>query len=70
MTISNIYRRWISHSISAYYGLQSHSVLVGDPQRKVVYVGIKAVKTGGGGGRPPPPPGARADLPRPLWELC
>ncbi|KAI3343015.1 R3H-associated N-terminal domain-containing protein [Ustulina deusta] len=55
--------RWITHSISDYYGLQSRSVLVGEPKRKVVYVGIKQMKTG----RASP---VRADLPRPLWELC
>ncbi|KAI1177615.1 R3H-associated N-terminal domain-containing protein [Nemania sp. FL0916] len=57
------FRRWITHSISEYYGLQSRSVLVGNPKRKVVYVGIKQMKTG----HVPP---VRADLPRPLWELC
>ncbi|KAI0864141.1 hypothetical protein F4860DRAFT_431270 [Xylaria cubensis] len=57
------FRRWITHSISDYYGLQSRSVLVGDPKRKVVYVGIKQMKTGY-------VPDVRADLPRPLWELC
>ncbi|KAI0514847.1 R3H-associated N-terminal domain-containing protein [Xylaria bambusicola] len=57
------FRRWITHSISDYYGLQSRSVLVGEPKRKVVYVGIKQMKTG----HTPP---VRADLPRPLWELC
>ncbi|KAI8623864.1 hypothetical protein F5Y19DRAFT_456722 [Xylariaceae sp. FL1651] len=57
------FRRWITHSISDYYGLQSRSVLVGDPKRKVVYVGIKNMKTG----HAPP---VRAGLPRPLWELC
>ncbi|KAI1368605.1 R3H-associated N-terminal domain-containing protein [Xylaria arbuscula] len=57
------FRRWITHSISDYYGLQSRSVLVGEPKRKVVYVGIKQMKTG----RAPP---VRSDLPRPLWELC
>ena len=29
-------RRWITHSISDYYGLQSRSVLMGEPKRKVV----------------------------------
>ncbi|KAI3329400.1 hypothetical protein HD806DRAFT_482882 [Xylariaceae sp. AK1471] len=58
------FRRWITHSISDYYGLQSRSVLVGNPKRKVVYVGVKQMKTG----HAPPP--VRADLPRPLWELC
>ncbi|TGJ80730.1 hypothetical protein E0Z10_g8032 [Xylaria hypoxylon] len=57
------FRRWITHSISDYYGLQSRSVLVGEPTRKVVYVGIKQMKTG----HALP---VCADLPRPLWELC
>ncbi|KAI1168817.1 hypothetical protein F5B18DRAFT_646595 [Nemania serpens] len=57
------FRRWITHSISDYYGLQSRSVLVDNPQRKVVYVGIKQMKTGYA-------PPVCADLPRPLWELC
>ncbi|KAI0176486.1 R3H-associated N-terminal domain-containing protein [Hypoxylon sp. FL1284] len=54
------FRRWITHSISDYYGLNSRSVLMGDPERKVVYV---EMKTGHA-------PAVRADLPRPLWELC
>ncbi|KAI0833921.1 R3H-associated N-terminal domain-containing protein [Hypoxylon sp. FL0890] len=54
------FRRWITHSISDYYGLNSRSVLVGNPKRKVVYVQMKT-------GHVPP---VRADLPRPLWELC
>ncbi|KAI1780205.1 R3H-associated N-terminal domain-containing protein [Hypoxylon cercidicola] len=54
------FRRWITHSISDYYGLNSQSVLMGNPKRKVVYVQMKT-------GHAPP---VRADLPRPLWELC
>ncbi|CAJ2512290.1 Uu.00g053050.m01.CDS01 [Anthostomella pinea] len=57
------FRRWITHSISDYYGLQSQSVLVGNPKRKVVYVGVKEMKTGYA-------PPVQAHLPRPLWELC
>ncbi|KAI1322298.1 hypothetical protein F5Y16DRAFT_386901 [Xylariaceae sp. FL0255] len=57
------FRRWITHSISEYYGLQSRSVLMGNPKRKVVYVGVKDMKAG----RAFPP---RKDLPRPLWTLC
>ncbi|KAI0404353.1 hypothetical protein F4802DRAFT_252407 [Xylaria palmicola] len=57
------FRRWLTHSISDYYGLESRSVLVGDPERKVVYVGVEQMKTGRA-------PSARAQLPRPLWELC
>ncbi|KAK7745752.1 hypothetical protein SLS62_009633 [Diatrype stigma] len=60
---SGAFKRWITHSISDYYGLQSHSILAGNPKRKVVFVGVKTMKTGH---RLP----ARADLPRPLWELC
>ncbi|KAI0456636.1 R3H-associated N-terminal domain-containing protein [Xylaria acuta] len=60
---SGAFRRWITHSISDYYGLQSRSLLVGDPKRKVVYVGVKQMRTGH-------VPDVRADLPRPLWELC
>ncbi|KAI1383422.1 R3H-associated N-terminal domain-containing protein [Hypoxylon trugodes] len=54
------FRRWITHSISDYYGLNSRSVLVGNPKRKVVYVQMKTGHT----------PQIRSDLPRPLWELC
>ncbi|KAI1461856.1 R3H-associated N-terminal domain-containing protein [Annulohypoxylon moriforme] len=54
------FRRWITHSISDYYGLNSRSVLIGNPKRKVVYVQMKT-------GHVTP---VRADLPRPLWELC
>ncbi|KAI1498901.1 R3H-associated N-terminal domain-containing protein [Biscogniauxia marginata] len=57
------FRRWITHSISDYYGLHSRSVLVGTPARKAVYVGVKELKTGHA-------PQVRVELPRPLWELC
>jgi hypothetical protein len=61
-------RRWITHSISDYYGLQSRSVLMGNPQRKVVYVCVKQMRTGRAA---PPVVPVRAELlPRPLWELC
>ncbi|KAI0021618.1 R3H-associated N-terminal domain-containing protein [Xylariomycetidae sp. FL0641] len=56
-------RRWITHSISDYYGLQSRSAFVGNPKRKVVYVGVKELKVG----HEPP---VRTELPKPLWELC
>ncbi|KAI1261043.1 hypothetical protein F5Y18DRAFT_213927 [Xylariaceae sp. FL1019] len=59
------FRRWVTHSISDYYGLQSRSVLVGEPKRKVVYVGVREMRTG----HAPPPMHAEA-LPRPLWTLC
>ncbi|RYP61782.1 hypothetical protein DL771_010004 [Monosporascus sp. 5C6A] len=59
---SGAFKRWITHSISDYYGLQSYSALVGNPKRKVVYVGVRTTKMGRA-------PAVRSDLPRPLWEL-
>lgn len=32
--------RWIVHSLATYYGLRTWSVTVGDPARRVAYVGI------------------------------
>lgn len=56
------HRRWLTHSISDYYGLESRSVTIANPSRRVVYVGVKQV-------HPQAAPPART-LPRPLWELC
>ncbi|KAI0392865.1 hypothetical protein F5Y17DRAFT_333951 [Xylariaceae sp. FL0594] len=71
------FRRWITHSISEYYGLQSQSVLVSDPERKIVYVGIKRsqttqvqMKTGHRHTMSAAIPTLLTHLPRPLWELC
>ncbi|KAK7927323.1 hypothetical protein PG985_004321 [Apiospora marii] len=61
---SSAFKRWLTHSISDYYGLDSRSVLVGNPSRKVVYVAPRAMKSGH------PPPAVLASLPRPLWQLC
>ncbi|KAK6828195.1 hypothetical protein PG995_009891 [Apiospora arundinis] len=60
---SSAFKRWLTHSISDYYGLDSRSVLVGNPSRKVVYVAPRQIKTG----HAPP---VSASLPRPLWQLC
>lgn len=54
-------RRFLGHSISEYYGLSSKSVMVGNPARRVVYIGVKH-------------PGQRhapmlSSLPPPLWEV-
>ncbi|GJD00592.1 Uv-damaged dna-binding protein [Colletotrichum higginsianum IMI 349063] len=57
------FKRWLTHSISDYYGLQSHSVTTGEPARKVVYVTVRDTS-----GRPGPK--KRTNLPRPLWEMC
>lgn len=60
---SGAFKRWLTHSISDYYGLDSRSVMVGSPSRKVVYIGVKEIKPG----HAPP---VLAHLPRPLWQLC
>ncbi|KAK8119391.1 uncharacterized protein PG998_004017 [Apiospora kogelbergensis] len=60
---SSAFKRWLTHSISDYYGLDSRSVLVGNPSRKVVYVAPRPTKAG----HAPP---VLASLPRPLWQLC
>ncbi|KAK3324012.1 R3H-associated N-terminal domain-containing protein [Cercophora scortea] len=56
------FRRWLTHSISDYYGLDSKSVEVGNPARRVVYVGVKQLNL-----RHALP--VRAALPPPLWEM-
>lgn len=58
---SGAFKRFLTHSISDYYGLASRSATVGRPPRRVVYVGIKPAAAKG-----PRPP---LDLPRPMWEL-
>lgn len=55
---SSAFKRWLTHSISDYYGLISRSVTVGSPARKCVYVGVRDVDLK-----------IRTALPRPLWEL-
>lgn len=55
-------RRWLTHSISDYYGLESRSLTLNNPSRRVVYVGLKQVH------RKKDP--LQNTLPRPLWEIC
>ncbi|ROT43001.1 hypothetical protein SODALDRAFT_355190 [Sodiomyces alkalinus F11] len=57
------FKRWLIHSLSTYYGLQSRSVTAGSPPRRVVYVGIKSTIPKRGRANP-----FRNDMPRPLWE--
>ncbi|KAG8166774.1 hypothetical protein KVR01_002463 [Diaporthe batatas] len=52
------FKRWLTHSISDYYGLVSRSVSVGTPARRCVYVGVRDVDLK-----------IRTALPRPLWEI-
>ncbi|KAH7319873.1 hypothetical protein B0I35DRAFT_478178 [Stachybotrys elegans] len=56
------YRRWLTHTISDYYGLESRSVVLPNPSRKVVYVGIKEIRHRSILDKP--------HLPRPLWQVC
>jgi hypothetical protein len=62
-------RRWLVHSIAAYYGLSSRSVTVGNPARREAYVGIKAKEVMMKTGRRVSSPALEADLPRPLYGL-
>jgi hypothetical protein len=61
--LTKSHRRWLTHSISDYYGLDSKSVMVGNPSRRVVYVGAKQKQPAA---RHKPP--SRPVLPPPLWE--
>jgi hypothetical protein len=63
ITAANRYRRWLVHSIAAYYGLSSRSITVGDPARREAYVGIKEMKTGRRLSA------VQGELPRPLWGM-
>ncbi|KAL2190421.1 hypothetical protein L209DRAFT_178339 [Thermothelomyces heterothallicus CBS 203.75] len=60
------FKRWLTHSISDYYGLHSESVMVGNPARRVVYVGVKQKQKQAALRQKPP---NRPLLPPPLWEM-
>ena len=61
---NRVCRRWLVHSIGAYYGLRTWSVTVGSPARREAYVGVKEKK---------PKSGYQVQnhvsLPRPLWGM-
>ncbi|KAK4034736.1 R3H-associated N-terminal domain-containing protein [Parachaetomium inaequale] len=61
------FKRWLTHSISDYYGLASKSAMVGNPARRVVYVGVK--QTQQKHVAPRHKPSSRPVLPPPLWEM-
>ncbi|KAK3378744.1 R3H-associated N-terminal domain-containing protein [Lasiosphaeria ovina] len=61
------FKRWLSHLISEYYGLDSKSVTVGNPARRVVYVGIKQLSSPHH--RRGHPLSILSALPPPLWEM-
>ncbi|KAF4965289.1 hypothetical protein FSARC_6907 [Fusarium sarcochroum] len=54
---SATFKRWLTHAISDYYGIESRSVNLTNPTRRVVYVGLKTSQ-------------ALRTLPRPMWEVC
>lgn len=60
-TLTPSRRRWLTHSISDYYGLASHSVTVDSPPRRVVYVTLHEEMR--------VPAGPQFLVPRPMWEL-
>ncbi|CCC11753.1 unnamed protein product [Sordaria macrospora k-hell] len=60
------FKRWLTHSISDYYGLDSKSVFLGNPARKVVYIGLKQV---GNGPKRRAAPARQMLIPPPLWEM-
>lgn len=66
VTDNGIIRRWLTHSISDYYGLDSKSVFLGNPARKVVYIGLKQV---GNGPKRRAAPARQMLIPPPLWEM-
>ncbi|KAL5596687.1 hypothetical protein BROUX41_006621 [Berkeleyomyces rouxiae] len=71
------FKRWIAHTISEYYGLESYSVTLTNPTRRVVYVGAgsgDADNTSKKKKRRKPKTNMHArltkgELPRPLWEV-
>ncbi|KAM7187883.1 R3H-associated N-terminal domain containing protein [Rhypophila sp. PSN 637] len=68
------FKRWLTHSISDYYGLDSRSMTVGNPARRVVYVGVKHAAGNVKGHHQhhmhaPHFPPVRMVLPPPLWEM-
>ncbi|KAK0641748.1 R3H-associated N-terminal domain-containing protein [Cercophora newfieldiana] len=58
---SGAFKRFLTHSISEYYGLSSKSITTGNPARRVVYIGVKQM-----GQRHAP---LIHVLPPPLWEM-
>jgi hypothetical protein len=56
-------RRWLTHAIADYYGLDSRSATLKNPTRRVVYVGLKQTRQHVAAPVP-------IRLPRPLWEVC
>lgn len=60
------FKRWLTHSISDYYGLDSKSVTVGSPARRVVYISLKQV---GNGPKRRAAPTRQMLIPPPLWEM-
>ncbi|OAA66752.1 hypothetical protein SPI_01328 [Niveomyces insectorum RCEF 264] len=58
---SGSFKRWLTHSVADYYGLNSRSATVDSPPRRIVYVTLRDGAT-----RPESGP---ILVPRPMWEL-
>lgn len=56
-------RRYLVHSIAAYYGLKTWSVTTGNPARREAYVGLKEDPV------TRRPSLTKSELPRPLWAV-
>jgi hypothetical protein len=56
-------RRYLVHSIAAYYGLQTWSITTGNPARREAYVGLPLDP------KTRRPSLTRSELPRPLWAV-
>ncbi|KAL1899325.1 hypothetical protein Cpir12675_001523 [Ceratocystis pirilliformis] len=75
------FKRWLAHAISEYYGLESYSVTLANPTRRVVYVGASQPSTAEATDKNKTKKKRRkhmnhmharlrnAELPRPLWEV-
>ncbi|KAK4110956.1 hypothetical protein N656DRAFT_799669 [Canariomyces notabilis] len=66
------FKRWLTHSISDYYGLDSKSVTVGNPARRVVYVRVKQAQMQKSKQKQKQMEQnlpSRLVLPPPLWEM-
>ncbi|PHH49223.1 hypothetical protein CFIMG_006832RA [Ceratocystis fimbriata CBS 114723] len=75
------FKRWLAHAISEYYGLESYSVTLANPTRRVVYVGASQPSTTDTADKNKTKKKRRkhrnhmharlrnAELPRPLWEV-
>ena len=63
VTLTELSRRYLVHSIAQYYGLKTWSVTRGNPARREAYVGLKTDP------KTRRPSLTRSEMPRPLWVV-